>query len=77
MEKVFEGVNYDAIVSDENVKQTRYGYKWQERICCDSLFMRMNINTNGGRYVCLSLSSIMYRKLASSTTQPDLEWGVA
>lgn len=69
MEKVFEGVNYDAIVSDENVKQTRYGYKWQERICCDSLFMRMNINTNGGvdacacRYPALCIGNLHHQPL--------------
>lgn len=52
MEKVFEGIDYAALVTEEKNKQTRYGYDWQERICCDSLFMRININTDGTVDAC-------------------------
>ena len=32
--------------------KSRYGYEYQGRKCCDSLFMRMNIATNGWVSAC-------------------------
>ena len=52
MERVFEDVDYTGIMSKLEEKKTRYGYEWHERKCCDSLFMRMNINADGGVDAC-------------------------
>lgn len=47
----FDNVNYKYMIK-KNRKKTRYGYEWQERICCDTLFMRMNIASNGDVNAC-------------------------
>lgn len=51
--KGFDGVDYDSIIDkDKNNLLTRYGYKYKQRICCDSLFIRMNIHSNGDVHAC-------------------------
>ena len=47
----FTNVDYTGMI-EKNRKKTRYGYDWKERICCDSLFMRMNIASNGDVNAC-------------------------
>lgn len=41
----FDGVDFSQMHKDEGY--TRYGYEFKERLVCDSLFMRLNIATNG------------------------------
>lgn len=51
--KGFEGVDYEGMIDKNNVGTvTRYGYDYKDRICCDSLFMRMNIHSNGDVHAC-------------------------
>lgn len=51
--KGFDGVDYDGIVDKEKANSvTRYGYKYKKRICCDSLFIRMNVHSNGDVHAC-------------------------
>lgn len=70
MEKVFEDVDYTGIMSNDKNKKTRYGYEWHDRKCCDSLFMRMNINTNGRVDACgcqqpaLSIGNLLKKPLS-------------
>ena len=44
--KVFDSVDYSSMIG-ESPSKTRYGYERIEKICCDSLFMRMQIYTSG------------------------------
>lgn len=46
----FDGVDYSQMHKDEGY--TRYGFEFKERLVCDSLFMRMNIATNGDVNAC-------------------------
>lgn len=77
MEEVFEGVDYNSIVSEKSLKQTRYGYAWQNRKCCEAMFMRMNINTDGTVDACgchqpaLSIGN-MHRKSLKQIWNGDL-----
>lgn len=49
--RTFDDVEYDNFMLKSD-GYTRYGYKFQERKCCDSLFMRLNIATNGDVSAC-------------------------
>lgn len=47
----FDGVNYDDILPEFD-GTTRYHYKYNKKLCCDSLFSLMNIQTNGNIDCC-------------------------
>ena len=51
MEACFD-VDYNKIIGDNLGRVSRYGNKVQYRICCDSLFTSVNIQSNGDVGVC-------------------------
>lgn len=42
-----EGVDFDDMLSEEERKMTRYNTPVANKICCETLFMYMNIHSNG------------------------------
>ena len=47
-----EAVDYKKIMSESALEKTRYGTKLEEKICCDTLFMNINIHSNGDVDTC-------------------------
>lgn len=47
-----EDVDYSALINEEEEKKTRYGNELKRKICCDTLFMYMNIHANGDVDCC-------------------------
>lgn len=52
MINAYEGVDYEAIAHKNIDHANRYGYEVDERICCDTLFMYMTIDSKGDVDVC-------------------------
>ena len=47
-----EDVDYEKITSKDELSKTRYGTILKHKICCDTLFMYMNIHSNGDVDTC-------------------------
>lgn len=47
-----EDVDYKKIMSEEALEKTRYGTILEKKVCCDTLFMNMNVHSNGNVDVC-------------------------
>ncbi len=47
-----EGVDFNSMLSEEEFAKTRYGIEFKEKICCDTMFMYMNIHSNGDVDCC-------------------------
>lgn len=50
--RTYDGVDYDKISSENIDNTTRYGNELKKKICCDTLFMYMGINSNGDVDCC-------------------------
>lgn len=66
----FSNVDYTNMI-EKHREKTRYGYDWKEKICCDSLFMRMSIaSVNGDVNACgcqwpgLPIGNVYKKRLA-------------
>ena len=47
-----DGIDYSEMLSDEEMNTTRYNTPLKKKICCDTLFMYMNIHSNGDVDTC-------------------------
>lgn len=52
MMNAYEGVDYEALAHHNIDHASRYGYKVEERVCCDTLFMYMTVDSKGDVDVC-------------------------
>lgn len=47
-----EGIDFSDMLTEEELKSSRYGEEYKPRLCCDTLFMYMNIHSNGDVDCC-------------------------
>lgn len=70
-----EAVDYKKIMSESALEKTKYGTKLEEKICCDTLFMNINIHSNGDVDTCDSFDEKIKfdKKMVAISTFQTLE----